>query len=395
MEDLIICPNGHPNRPGRSLCVVCRAPLPVEAATETEQPPAPATTPPPATDKSKAAATPPVDAQEAAKSSNGGCGRWAALGIIGLIAVGVVLVSIFWPQLRTSTEQTLLVEPTATPLMAVVVVPTEPTQPVAPTDIPQPPTVEPAVPEPTDVPPPDPTTAPEPTAPVPTEIPPTDDGEQPLDHGNLIVNGDFSERWVDSWTRQVSENNGVQAAEVVAFDAAPVASGLRLTKTGTGTTRLEQTIDVPRRATEMRFTGDVRLVGSLADDGVSEGRVALMLVYLDENGQRLGHSVWMDSSQTSSSLWNSSPLPDFGPQLSPRFVEGDGWQSIDVRLQDEFVNRLPGLNADVVKQIGINLLAVASDTCGPTECPVTMEVGNLQFLPTDAVERHNLSDESV
>jgi hypothetical protein len=52
-------------------------------------------------------------------------------------------------------------------------------------------------------------------------------------------------------------------------------------------------------------------------------------------------------------------------------------------LQEEFVNRIVGLNADRVSRIDINLLAMASDTCNPDGCPVTLEVANLQFLPTE------------
>lgn len=386
--DLVMCPNGHPNRPGRSQCVVCRAPLPmpdvpdVESSVAAALPPKPGT-PPPA--KPPSAAT--SEAASSKDSADGGCGRWPALLIIALLTVGVVLVSIFWPRLTADDQQTLLVEPTAIQTVAVAVVVTlEPALPA--TTLPASVTV--AV-EPTAVsletapvapPEPEPTLAPTEAPPQPTATSPIVDDSQPLDHDNLIVNGDFSEKWVDTWQREVSANNGVQAVEVVTFDdESPTPSGLRITKSGSGTTVVRQTVAVPRRATELRFTGDLRLVGSRAEDGGSEGRVALMLVYLDENGERLGYSVWMDGSQQSSNLWGSSPLPAFGPQLAPRFVAGEGWQSIDIRLQEEFVNRLP-LDPGRVKQININLLALASDTCEPTACPVTLEVANLQLLPT-------------
>lgn len=401
--DLVMCPNGHPNRPGRSQCVVCRAPLVVPATAEatatttasaaasvdapttvaaTTPPPNKATTPAPTTSDS----TTPTK-----ESKNGGCGRWILLAIIGLIALAVIVGSVLWPLIRFSDEPTVLVEQAAPAEATTVVViePVEPTQAPEPTALPatEPlpePTVVPA--EPTAV-PPEPTAEPEqpePTAAataLATEV--AGDDSQPLDHGNLITNGDFSERWVDTWSRQVSNNNGVQAVEVVAFENAPAPSGLRMTKTGTGTTLVQQTVDVPRRATELRFTGNLRLVGSQAADGVSEGRVALMLTYFDENGETLGYSVWIDDSQPASDLWGTSPMPEFGPRLSPHFANGEDWQTIDVRLQEEFVNRLPGLSANEVRQIGISLIGLASDTCIPDDCAVTLEVADLQFVPTE------------
>lgn len=395
--DLVMCPNGHPNRPGRSQCVVCKAPLPLLATAEGSVPvepaapsaqsaPAPSTvaqasTPPPKAGPPPATKEP--DAKTTTDAPKRGCGRYIILLVIGLIAVAVIVGAIFWPMLKYNDKTTLLV---ATAVMSDVTVPAEETvaiaiEPVEPTAAPQPTAVPPTetAPRPTDA-PAEPTAEPA----QPTTAPTTAAGDdtQPLDHGNLITNGDFSARWVDTWTRQVSNNNGVQAVEAVTFENAPSASGLRLTKSGTGTTLVQQTIDVPRRATELRFTGNLRLAGSLAADGVSEGRVALMLTYLDENSQPLGYSVWIDDSQPASGLWGISPLPEFGPRLSPHFADGEAWQTIDVRLQEEFINRLPGLDAGQVKHIGISLLALASDTCTPEDCPVTLEVSDLQFVPT-------------
>jgi hypothetical protein len=278
------------------------------------------------------------------------------------------------------------VPPAATaPALPAVIAPTETLPVVMATEV----AVDgPTAPPAAEVPPTAAPPTPLPATDAPTSLPPATatidpSGSELLTHGNLIANGDFAEGWVQTWLRQVSDNNGVQAAETVTFDDAPSPAGLRLTKTGSGTTRLQQIIDVPRRATELRFTGDLRLVGSVAADGVSEGRVALMLSYLDENDAALGHTVWIDGSQPASTLWGRAPLPAFGPQLSPRYALDEGWQTIDIRLQEELVNRLPGLDAGRIRRVAINLLALAGDTCGPTDCAVTLEVANLQFLPTD------------
>lgn len=394
--DLIICPNGHPNRPGRPQCVVCKAALPMPPDTEpplVESPsavagPAPTPATPPATTES---APTPTAGDTLTRSGNS---RWRALLLILLLILAVGATWLLWPRLRDDTT-TQLVPPAATDEPALVIVaPTDPppTAPIATippaTDQavvaplpPDPATTQPAVTEPA-------ATEPAATEPVATEPPPLNPsptidpaGSELLTHGNLIANGDFSADWGDTWLRQVSDNNGVQSIEVIALDAAPAATGLRLTKTGTGTTRLQQIINVPRRATELRFTGALRLVGSATPDS-AEGRVALMLTYLDENDAALGYSVWIDGSQPASTLWGRAPLPAFGPQLSPRYALDEGWQTIDIRLQEEFLNRLPGLAADRVRRVGVDLLALASETCEPAGCPVTLEAADLQLLPT-------------
>jgi hypothetical protein len=385
LMDLVICPNGHPNRPGRAQCVVCKAPLPLppDAAKPAAPPPAPRAAAAPPTAKP----APPAATDTAAPPSGASQGsRWPVWLLLGLTVAAIALAWALWPRLRDGRSATQLVPPAATaPALPAVVAPTE-TLPVAmvtevvvagPTDLP------PTEPPPTAAPPTPPPATDDPTSPPPATATIDPSGSELLTHGNLIANGDFAEGWVQTWLRQVSDNNGVQAAETVPFDDAPSPAGLRLTKTGSGTTRLQQIIDVPRRATELRFTGDLRLSGSVAADGVSEGRVALMLSYLDENDAALGHTVWIDGSQPASTLWGRAPLPAFGPQLSPRYALDEGWQTIDIRLQEELVNRLPGLDAGRIRRVAINLLALASDTCGPTDCPVTLEVANLQFLPTD------------
>lgn len=383
--DLVICPNGHPNRPGRAKCVVCKAPLPLPP--DAEKPAAPS----PTTKTVAAPATarptpPPPTTDQAAPAGAPSAARWPVWLLLGLTVAAIALAWALWPRLRDGRSATQLVPPAATaPALPAVIAPTETLPVVMATEV----AVDgPTAPPATEVPPTAAPPTPLPATDAPTSLPPATatidpSGSELLTHGNLIANGDFAEGWVQTWLRQVSDNNGVQAAETVTFDDAPSPAGLRLTKTGSGTTRLQQIIDVPRRATELRFTGDLRLVGSVAADGVSEGRVALMLSYLDENDAALGHTVWIDGSQPASTLWGRAPLPAFGPQLSPRYALDEGWQTIDIRLQEELVNRLPGLDAGRIRRVAINLLALAGDTCGPTDCAVTLEVANLQFLPTD------------
>lgn len=393
--DLIICPNGHPNRPGRSHCVVCKAPLPLPLPPEPDPPAvrAPATSRPPTAPTPNAPPPAAPDATATPSPAGSDANRWLAVFLIVLLMLAIAAVAwLVWPRLSGETA-TQLVPPAATEPSLPIVAATDagPTD-VGPTDVGStdaaPTAVPPTEPPPAPVVVADPTATPLPATAAPTDTPPeiatpTIDprGSELLTHGNLIANGDFSAAWGDAWLRQVSENNGVQAIEVVSLDDGPAPIALRLTKTGTGTTRLQQIIDVPRRATELRFTGALRLAGSAAPDG-SEGRVALMLTYMDENDAALGYSVWIDGSQPASTLWGISPLPAFGPQLSPRYALDEAWQTIDIRLQEEFLNRLPGLDADRVRRIGVNLLALASDTCEPSGCPVTLEAADLQFLPT-------------
>lgn len=339
--DLVFCPNGHPNRPGRAQCVVCKAPLPLPP--ESQVPPPvrpplpPRSAPRPTPDAAPLTPAPqPTDATSPETSPTPTPRRWPALLLLGLLILAIVATWLLWPRLRDDTA-TQPSPPAATVPSLPIVAPTEP-----------------------------PATAP------PSAAPSTP--------GNLIAGGDFAAGWEEAWASEGPDGNGETAITATTFASAPAPAGLQISQAGAGTTRLQQTIDLPGPATDLRFSSALRLVGSAASDG-AEGRAALMLTYLDENDAALGYSVWIDGSQPASTLWGQAPLPVFGPQLSPRYALDETWQTIDVDLADELLNRLPGVEPERVRRIGVNLLALGSETCAPSGCPITLEAAALQLLP--------------
>lgn len=379
--NLVMCPNGHPNRPGATQCTICRAPIAVDVPDEAEEETA---TPAAAASTDSAAAENPKSEQGDTDggTSRRGCG-WLAALVIGLLIIGLLVVAAIVaffvpvssrttaiPEPGTATAEVVLVEPTAEPPTSTPLPPTEPppTEP-APTELP--PTEPPA-------------TEPPPTEPPATMTPePAAEPAEALPTGNLIANGDFSTRWVNDWTRQVSDANGIQVVEQRPLPDDPDRQMLHLSKTGSGVVSVAQTVEVPSRATEIQFLGRARLVGSEGSPGEPEGRAALLLIYQTADGERLGTSVWLDPGGQSNALWGRAPLPDFGPTTAPRFAEDDGWQTIDVRLQQEFVNRLPLVNPDNVEQITVMMVLLASDECAPEACETTLEVADLQFVPVE------------
>lgn len=380
--NLVMCPNGHPNRPGATQCTICRAPIALDVPEEVEaDPPVAASAGDPEVTTSDKLA---VDGDESSGgSSRNGCGWLIGLLIVGLIAAGAALIALFWPtstetvsapELDPVTAVAVVVETAAVATPAVEPATTVPTAdptaaPPTPTEIP------PTVPPPTEPPPtePPPTATPEPEPELePTETPPT---------GNFLTNGDFSSRWVNDWTRQVAGVNGIQVVEQRTLPDDPDQQMLHLSKSGSGVVTVAQTVEIPSRATEIQFLGRVRLAGGETAAGEPGGRAALMLIYQNADGERIGQSVWMDPGGENSALWGQSPLPPYGPTTAPRFVDDDGWQTIDVRLQQEFVNRLPTVSPNDVSQITVMMVLIGSDECEPQACATVLEVADLQFLP--------------
>lgn len=375
--NLVMCPNGHPNRPGAIVCTVCRAAIAAELPEEA--PVAPAKIEEASAGKEKPAAPVEPSDGETPSRSRSGCFWVLAILVLALIGTGIALIAFFYPLRR----ETVLPDPTTEqPTVAMVVEATE--VPVLPSVTSPPPTAPP----PTEAPPT--ATVPPPTEepPTVTPVPPTEEPEptpELAETANLITNGDFASRWVTDWRRQVANANGIQLVEQRPLPEELEGEGqiLHMSKTGSGVVRVDQIVTVPRRATEIQFLADLRLEGSEGAAGEPEGRAALLLVYQTADGQAVAYSVWMDAGGEDTNLWGVSPLPAFGPGMAPRYLPDNEWQTIDVRLQSEFVDRLPGISPDNVEQIMVMLVLMGSETCPPEACAATLEVANLQFLPVE------------
>lgn len=368
----VLCPNGHPNRPGTRICAVCRALIP---------PAAPAT-PPAAEPAAEPAPTPPDRGQR-----GGGKGdSWLVallLLLLGLTAATLVLTFLYFSPLRRGPaylataavvtmpagESGVAAAATATPP------PAEPTAPPSATPPPATPTAGSGTP-PTLVATPVATITPLSTI-VGVVLTPTlattTDAALAL---NLIQNGDFGQDWVNGWERTTDGLNGTQVVEVRQSSGDPPRPLLAMSKTGAGALRVVQHVVLNGPAADLVFRGQLRLAGETAASG-SEGRAALLLLYEDADGQPLGASVWLDGSATNSALWGGQ-LPPFGPTTAPR-IQPATWQTVEVDLGREFIDRLPAIDPAAVRRVTIVLALLAGDGCPPDGCAAELEAAALSL----------------
>jgi hypothetical protein len=140
--------------------------------------------------------------------------------------------------------------------------------------------------------------------------------------------------------------------------------------------RLAQRVVLTFPVEGLVFRGQFRLAG-VSGSG-EEGRSAIILRYEDANGDAIGASVWLDGAADSTELWGTAPLPPFGPTMSARFVD-EAWQSVEVRLGQEFADELPDVSMEEVRQITIFLALLGSESCSPTDCGATLEAAELSL----------------
>ena len=358
----VLCPNGHPNRPGTRICAVCRALIP------------PAVVAPPSPPAAAPAAGRPV--------ATGGDTRLLALLLLllALTAATIVLAFLFFYPIRhgpdylataavvtlPAGESGVVALATATQLPTATAAPPSPTPPAAATA--------------------DPDAPPTPVATItplstivgvvltPTLAATT---EGTLVSGpNLIQNGDFSQDWVNGWERIADGLNGAQVVEVRQSSGDPPRPLLVMSKTGASALRVVQHVVLTGPAADLVFRGQLRLAGASPAAG-NEGRAALLLLYENEAGETLGASVWLDGSATASSLWGSH-LPPFGPTTAPR-IQAAGWQTVEIALAREFVDRLPAIDPAAVRRVTIVLALAGSDGCPPDACAAELGAAALSL----------------
>ena len=140
--------------------------------------------------------------------------------------------------------------------------------------------------------------------------------------------------------------------------------------------RLAQRVVLTFPVEGLVFRGRFRLAGVSGSEG--EGRSAIILRYEDANGDAIGASVWLDSAADSTALWGAAPLPPFGPTMSARFVD-EAWQTVELRLGQEFADELPDVDMEEVRQITIFLALLGSESCSSTDCGAMLEAVELSL----------------
>lgn len=387
----VYCPNGHPNRPGTRLCIVCRAlisaPPPAAAAEPAPRPaaPRPAVPPPAAAPIAPPPAAPtdvPPKAAPPAKPPSRRWGFWLLLLIPLLALAAIALIwPLFFPEGSRGTSATM---PSTIVADAPAVLITPPTAAPAPTDAPA------TAPDATETAAPSATNAPAGTeTPDGTETPTAVPTITPLAtvigvvitptfafgrDTNFIQNGDFADDWANGWTLEPLGDEGVVDVRPDPNDAANQI--VHLSRTGSGMTRIGQRVVLTFPVEGLVFRAGFRLTGEI--DGAAEGRSALILRYVDAAGEPLGASVWLDGTTGSTDLWGEEPLPELGPNVAVHLVDDD-WQELELRLEQEFDRELSGIDPIDVRQITIFLAALGSDACAPAGCEATVEVANLSL----------------
>ena len=371
----ILCPNGHPNRPGTRICAVCLALIPPPEAAQ-PAPESPAMQP-----------APPASNQR----SRRGC--WILLLLLLLLlALAIALAFLFFYPIRqrASYLATAVVATLPTVAQPAELLPTATTFPTPPPSF----TTVAEGPLPTSPPPASPTVDPDasPTlvatiTPLPTVVgvvlTPTAElaaaGTLAPDL-NLLQNGDFHADWVSGWERESSDLNGAQSVEVRLLAGDPPQPMLYVGKSGAGALNIQQHVVLTDAADDLRFQARLRLAGTR--DGAAEGRSALMLIYEDADGKPLGTSVWIDGRGDTSTLWGGA-LPAVGPTTALR-VLAPGWQAIDVSLAGEFADRLPDLDPAAVRRITVRLIAAGSDGCPPDACTAELTAAQLSLAADES-----------
>lgn len=376
----VYCPNGHPNRPGTRICIVCRALLEPSTPVVTpprkpapERPPAlPRSTPPPPPQPAEEEAPAPATQPPPARRSR--AWLWLLLLLLVLVAPAIVILrSLLFPVSETMGEAPTPVISTevasaGNDRSATAVPPIPATDTIVPATATAPMTT-PTVP----------TTAVATITPLATVVgvvitPTFAFGPD----ANFIQNGDFADDWVNGWTRD-TDGEPVGEREIIEVRPEADAAGedaLYLEKTGSGSLQLAQRVVLTFPVEALVFRARVQIDG--ATSGAAEGRAALVLRYEDSEGTPLGASVWLDGSAEETELWGVEPLPPAGPTLAARYLS-DGWQAIELALGRELAEELPDVNPVDVRQITVILALLGDGSCAAADCATSLAVSSLSL----------------
>jgi hypothetical protein len=355
----VICPNGHRNRAGAKFCSYCgqKLPQPIATLPPVQQPGGPFQPPraqpgPPPPGRSPARARPRPQAPPTPFQHPAGRRRyllWGGIAILALMIIAcIALITMILAgdsdASAASAAATETLPPANTPVLGEAPVST----PVTTGDpLPEPP----AVGETVETKPPASTAA------------------------NLLINGNFSEDWRVSWTRE--SGNRIANATVAQINVAESDNGsaVFLSRTGPEYLHLKQT--APIIPTQMHFQGKVFLTGTTTPEGEA-GRAILMLVYHgpDPAGEPLGWSLWVDG-ESPNLPWGTVPLPP-GPATNVAVTPiGQEWVALDVDLNEEIRGRLLGVDAEAIRHISVILLSIGTANCGTSECQAEVTATDL------------------
>ena len=164
---------------------------------------------------------------------------------------------------------------------------------------------------------------------------------------NLIINGDFRNRY-EGWERIVGdEGKGSSKTEITGYSNSRSGQGLHITHTGGGYIQFYQTVDVDN--TDIVFSATFQAKSKegpfIAFSGTGMSRITLQ--YMGENESVLG--------QTSFVNYVKNPFADSPLAGVPR-LKGDTYKSHDIIIENNRVYR--NYSIDIRKELEDNLIGM-------------------------------------
>lgn len=165
--------------------------------------------------------------------------------------------------------------------------------------------------------------------------------------GTDLVNGGFEQPLDSGW--QTARGGDIRAATFERRrDLGQPDTGwaVRVEQEGQGYARLVQTVSIGDEAYAFGFTARLSISGSLSCIPIA----AVLLRYLDEAGSELGSTRWYRAAPDCN--WISSDTCHLIP-----IAENASWTGYQLNLPDELVLNLPGIAAERVRRVTVELAA--------------------------------------
>ena len=173
-----------------------------------------------------------------------------------------------------------------------------------------------------------------------------------LGSAELIVNGSFDQTLDIGWTMDTLVIAGLHRFERSDTLGSPGGYAARVYKELADHAALVQTVTVP--GPDLDFTVDARL-WVIGGSSTCWPVAAVIIRYLDNGGIELGNTKFYSHNEFA--LWVSS---DTAHLIDVSALSG--WQHYQLSIRQELADNLPGVNADQLKQIRVELYSYDSGT---------------------------------
>ena len=193
--------------------------------------------------------------------------------------------------------------------------------------------------------------------------------------GNLLINGGFLERY-DGWKRQIGDiTKGSSQTEIISFPHGKSGKALHIRHKGEGYFQFSQIVFVP--GPDLIFSASFQ---ASSNEGMiigfsGTGIVQIGLQYFDENGGKLGETVFVNYVKNP---FADTPLigvprrnPDTYKTHYIEFSKDRFYQEYGIDIRQEIENNLLGIEPDDVRQIAVVLWCGATHPQAGSELWIT------------------------